>query len=227
MEDVLNVIDLERPEGIIVQFGGQTPLKIATDLQRALDENPIPASSGARRGAAAAGEVLFLRWRPHWFLYWLARAARARLAWMVALAWRSLPPPPPPRALARPPPARRQGQRAHLGHAARRDRRGGGPRPLDGAAQPPQHQAAGAGAGAALGAVRGLACPPSGPSPPPAQSAPAPRPRAPLTHTPHTPTPHAHPSNTKHTAPPPPPRPAAARAPTWRRLTRRASWGTP
>ncbi len=46
MEDVLNVIDKERPEGIIVQFGGQTPLKIANDLQRALDENPIPAASG-------------------------------------------------------------------------------------------------------------------------------------------------------------------------------------
>jgi carbamoyl-phosphate synthase large subunit len=46
IEDVLNVIDLERPDGIIVQFGGQTPLKIATDLQRALDENPIPAASG-------------------------------------------------------------------------------------------------------------------------------------------------------------------------------------
>ena len=46
VEDVLNVIDLERPEGVIVQFGGQTPLKIANDLQRALDENPIPAASG-------------------------------------------------------------------------------------------------------------------------------------------------------------------------------------
>ena len=49
VEDVLNVIDKERPEGIIVQFGGQTPLKIANDLQRALDENPIPAASGASR----------------------------------------------------------------------------------------------------------------------------------------------------------------------------------
>ncbi|KAI8463160.1 MAG: hypothetical protein J3K34DRAFT_527209 [Monoraphidium minutum] len=46
VEDVLNVIDKERPEGIIVQFGGQTPLKIANDLQRALEENPIPCSSG-------------------------------------------------------------------------------------------------------------------------------------------------------------------------------------
>jgi hypothetical protein len=52
VEDVLNVIDRERPEGIIVQFGGQTPLKIANDLQRALDENPIPAASGGSRGWA-------------------------------------------------------------------------------------------------------------------------------------------------------------------------------
>eukprot|EP00775_Hariotina_reticulata_P009331 gene9331-9495_t len=46
VEDVLNVIEVERPEGIIVQFGGQTPLKISTALQQALDENPIPAASG-------------------------------------------------------------------------------------------------------------------------------------------------------------------------------------
>ena len=29
-----------------LQFGGQTPLKISTALQQALDENPIPAASG-------------------------------------------------------------------------------------------------------------------------------------------------------------------------------------
>ncbi|GFZ20497.1 carbamoyl phosphate synthetase B [Actinidia rufa] len=29
IEDVCNIIDLERPDGIIVQFGGQTPLKLA------------------------------------------------------------------------------------------------------------------------------------------------------------------------------------------------------
>jgi carbamoyl-phosphate synthase large subunit len=46
LEDVLNVIEVERPEGIIVQFGGQTPLKISTALQRALDANPIPTASG-------------------------------------------------------------------------------------------------------------------------------------------------------------------------------------
>ncbi len=35
LEDVLNVIDRERPEGVIVQFGGQTPLRLAGALQRA------------------------------------------------------------------------------------------------------------------------------------------------------------------------------------------------
>ncbi|KAK9835186.1 hypothetical protein WJX81_004384 [Elliptochloris bilobata] len=46
IEDVLNVLDAERPDGIIVQFGGQTPLKLAAGLQTALRENPIPAASG-------------------------------------------------------------------------------------------------------------------------------------------------------------------------------------
>lgn len=34
-EDVLNVIDKEQPEGVIVQFGGQTPLSLAIGLQEA------------------------------------------------------------------------------------------------------------------------------------------------------------------------------------------------
>lgn len=46
IEDVLNVIEKERPDGIINQFGGQTPLKLATGLQAALEENPIPCASG-------------------------------------------------------------------------------------------------------------------------------------------------------------------------------------
>lgn len=46
VEDVLNVIEKERPEGIIVQFGGQTPLSIAKPLAEALAKNPIPAASG-------------------------------------------------------------------------------------------------------------------------------------------------------------------------------------
>jgi len=35
LEDVLNVINAEQPEGVIVQFGGQTPLKLAKGLHEA------------------------------------------------------------------------------------------------------------------------------------------------------------------------------------------------
>ncbi|MEB3253481.1 MAG: carbamoyl-phosphate synthase large subunit, partial [Synechococcus sp.] len=37
LEDVLNVIEAERPDGVIVQFGGQTPLKLAIPLLRWLE----------------------------------------------------------------------------------------------------------------------------------------------------------------------------------------------
>ncbi len=35
LEDVLELIHLEKPEGVIVQYGGQTPLKLARDLEAA------------------------------------------------------------------------------------------------------------------------------------------------------------------------------------------------
>ncbi len=34
-EDVMEIIDLEKPKGVIVQFGGQTPLKLARALEKA------------------------------------------------------------------------------------------------------------------------------------------------------------------------------------------------
>ena len=34
-EDVLNIVEFEKPDGVLVQFGGQTPLKIANDLAKA------------------------------------------------------------------------------------------------------------------------------------------------------------------------------------------------
>ena len=37
-EDVMGIIDLEKPDGVIVQFGGQTPLNLAV----ALEENGVP-----------------------------------------------------------------------------------------------------------------------------------------------------------------------------------------
>jgi carbamoyl-phosphate synthase large subunit len=35
LEDVLGIVEVEQPEGVIVQFGGQTPLKLAAGLQAA------------------------------------------------------------------------------------------------------------------------------------------------------------------------------------------------
>ncbi|ASM77588.1 Carbamoyl-phosphate synthase (glutamine-hydrolyzing) [Vitreoscilla filiformis] len=35
LEDVLEIVDKEQPVGVIVQYGGQTPLKLALDLERA------------------------------------------------------------------------------------------------------------------------------------------------------------------------------------------------
>ncbi|MEA5594325.1 carbamoyl-phosphate synthase large subunit [Rivularia sp. UHCC 0363] len=42
LEDVLNIIEAENPVGIIVQFGGQTPLKLALPLQEYLDSPESP-----------------------------------------------------------------------------------------------------------------------------------------------------------------------------------------
>ena len=35
LEDVLAIVELEKPKGVIVQFGGQTPLKLVEDLEKA------------------------------------------------------------------------------------------------------------------------------------------------------------------------------------------------
>ena len=35
LENVLSIVEVEQPEGIIIQFGGQTPLKLARDLEAA------------------------------------------------------------------------------------------------------------------------------------------------------------------------------------------------
>jgi len=44
LEDVLHILEAEKPSGIIVQFGGQTPLKLALPLHRILNERPdIPS----------------------------------------------------------------------------------------------------------------------------------------------------------------------------------------
>jgi carbamoyl-phosphate synthase large subunit len=35
LEDILNIIEIEQPDGVVVQFGGQTPLKLAIPLENA------------------------------------------------------------------------------------------------------------------------------------------------------------------------------------------------
>jgi carbamoylphosphate synthase large subunit len=50
LEDVLNVIEAENPEGVIVQFGGQTPLKLAIPLLRWL-----PSEEGHATGTRIWG----------------------------------------------------------------------------------------------------------------------------------------------------------------------------
>ena len=42
-EDVLNIIEAENPIGVIIQFGGQTPLKLALPLQEYLASQPATA----------------------------------------------------------------------------------------------------------------------------------------------------------------------------------------
>jgi carbamoyl-phosphate synthase large subunit len=56
-EDVLNIIEAENPEGIIVQFGGQTPLKLAVPLQEYLERGREGERERGREGAEGAGEA--------------------------------------------------------------------------------------------------------------------------------------------------------------------------
>ena len=62
-EDVMGVVDKEKPEGIIVQFGGQTPLNLSTALQRAgapiLGTSPdsIDLAEDRKRFASLAREL--------------------------------------------------------------------------------------------------------------------------------------------------------------------------
>ncbi len=50
LEDVLNVIEVEKPDGVIVQFGGQTPLKLAIPLLKWLE-----SSAGKKTGTRIWG----------------------------------------------------------------------------------------------------------------------------------------------------------------------------
>ncbi|PYS85385.1 MAG: carbamoyl phosphate synthase large subunit [Acidobacteria bacterium] len=62
-EDVMNIVDVEKPEGIIVQFGGQTPLNLATRLDEAgapiigTSPDSIDLAEDRRRFGALLGEL--------------------------------------------------------------------------------------------------------------------------------------------------------------------------
>ena len=48
LEDVLNIYDQEKPEGVIVQFGGQTPLNLA---ERIAEPRAFPSSARHRKAS--------------------------------------------------------------------------------------------------------------------------------------------------------------------------------
>jgi carbamoyl-phosphate synthase large subunit len=50
-EDVLNIVEAENPEGIIIQFGGQTPLKLAVPLQAYLRGREVAGDTGENDNA--------------------------------------------------------------------------------------------------------------------------------------------------------------------------------
>jgi carbamoyl-phosphate synthase large subunit len=49
LEDVLEIVRVEKPKGVIVQYGGQTPLKLAARWKR-----PVCRSSAPRRMPSTA-----------------------------------------------------------------------------------------------------------------------------------------------------------------------------
>jgi carbamoyl-phosphate synthase large subunit len=55
-EDVLSIVEKEKPDGVIVQFGGQTPLKLAVPLETPACRSsaPRPTPSTAPRIASAS-----------------------------------------------------------------------------------------------------------------------------------------------------------------------------
>jgi carbamoyl-phosphate synthase large subunit len=63
LEDVLEVLDREKPQGVIVQFGGQTPLNLALDLKRygakiiGTDPESIDLAEDRRRFRALLAEM--------------------------------------------------------------------------------------------------------------------------------------------------------------------------
>ena len=59
LEEVLNICDVEKPDGVIVQFGGQTPLNLALPLKSAgrADHRHRPAQYRSGRGSQAVRQA--------------------------------------------------------------------------------------------------------------------------------------------------------------------------
>jgi carbamoyl-phosphate synthase large subunit len=57
---VLNIVDTEKPDGVIVQFGGQTPLTLALPLKRSACRSsaPIPRASISPKTASCSAKLL-------------------------------------------------------------------------------------------------------------------------------------------------------------------------
>ena len=89
LEDVLGVVEVERPEGVIVQFGGQTPLKLAHGLAEAgvpLLGTPVESIHLAedRTSFSSLLDELGLKGPP----YATARGGRGRSRWPAGWATR-------------------------------------------------------------------------------------------------------------------------------------------
>jgi carbamoyl-phosphate synthase large subunit len=88
LEDVLAIVEVERPEGVVVQFGGQTPLKLAAGLEAAgvplLGTQPEAVDLAEDRGrfSRLLGE-LGLRVPP----YATAHSAEEALAAAPGIGW--------------------------------------------------------------------------------------------------------------------------------------------
>src|SRR3546814_15578720 len=67
LEDVLEIVRVEQPKGVIVQYGGQTPLKLA----RALEEAGVPiiGTSPDRSEARRVGKECVSTCRARWLPY--------------------------------------------------------------------------------------------------------------------------------------------------------------
>jgi carbamoyl-phosphate synthase large subunit len=61
IEDTLNIIETEKPLGVIVQVGGQTPLKLAVPLSKGQDTRYVSDSMGPEDGAV--GILINLNWK--------------------------------------------------------------------------------------------------------------------------------------------------------------------